>query len=89
MNKPVDEYRLAQKLNIKPSIAHLESSDKEILDSFKSTILLAYEDEIRKDKIYLDIDYPLYELLTKVQKDTDQIKMMKKMLLSLPNLLID
>ncbi|MBS4205481.1 DNA phosphorothioation-dependent restriction protein DptF [Bacillus sp. FJAT-49754] len=68
MNKPVDEYRIAQKLNIKPSIAHLPSSTETILDSFKSTIVLAYDDEVRKNKIYLDIDFPLYDLLTKVQE---------------------
>src|SRR5690606_27397115 len=68
MNKPIDEYRIAQKLNIKPSIAHLTSSNKTTLDSFKSTIVLAYEDEVRRSKIYLDIDFQLYDLLTKVQE---------------------
>ncbi|WP_419883511.1 DNA phosphorothioation-dependent restriction protein DptF [Peribacillus sp. B-H-3] len=67
MNKSSEKFRLAQKLNLRPSIDHLKPSSKEKLDTFKSSILLAYRDWESENIIDLDIDYPLYELLTKVQ----------------------
>ncbi|MGG3563172.1 DNA phosphorothioation-dependent restriction protein DptF [Neobacillus rhizosphaerae] len=68
INKPSDKYRLAQKLNLKPTIAHLKSSANLELDTFKSSIVLAYHDGNPENTIYLDIDYPLYKLLTNVQQ---------------------
>ncbi|WP_232233809.1 DNA phosphorothioation-dependent restriction protein DptF [Bacillus sp. J33] len=68
LNKPSDKYRLSQKLNLKPTIEHLKTNPKEILDSFKSSIVLAYHDGNAENKIFLDIDYPLYSLLRKVQE---------------------
>ncbi|MGE7118865.1 DNA phosphorothioation-dependent restriction protein DptF [Peribacillus sp. NPDC046944] len=65
LNRPNKNYRLAQKMNLKPTIEHLEENKKDILEAFKSSILLAYEG-INDQKIFLDIDYPLFQLLTKV-----------------------
>lgn len=68
LNKPSDKYRLAQKLNLKPTIEHLKTNPQEVLDSFKSSIVLAYHDGDADNKIFLDIDYPLYSLLKKVHE---------------------
>jgi DNA phosphorothioation-dependent restriction protein DptF len=68
LNKPSEKYRLAQKLNLRPSIEHLKPSTKDILESFKSSIVIAYHDGNTENKIFLEIDYPLYSLLTKVQE---------------------
>lgn len=67
INKPNEKFRLAQTLNLKPTIDHLSSNTLDVLESFKSTILLGYTDGNEQNKIYLEIDYPLYQLLLKVQ----------------------
>ncbi|MDQ7241545.1 DNA phosphorothioation-dependent restriction protein DptF [Bacillus pacificus] len=66
LNKPSDKYRLAQQLNLKPSIDHLKFNQNDVLDSFKSSLVLAYHDGDIKNIIELDIDYQLYNLLVKV-----------------------
>ncbi|MCK6207699.1 DNA phosphorothioation-dependent restriction protein DptF [Bacillus infantis] len=68
LNKPDEKFRLAQKLNLRPTIEHLSTRTEEQLDSFKSSILLAYHGGDSDHKIYLDIDYQLYQLLVKVQQ---------------------
>lgn len=65
LNKAIEKFRLAQKMNIKPSIDHLHPSMSEKLESFKSMIQLVYKNESDAE-IKLEIDYPLYKLLTKV-----------------------
>jgi len=67
IDQPNNQYRLAQKLNLKPSISHLEKINLEKLCSFKSTLLLVYINEETKDLVELDIDFPLYELLQRVR----------------------
>ncbi|MFK4477831.1 DNA phosphorothioation-dependent restriction protein DptF [Bacillus sp. RC206] len=66
LNKPSDKYRLAQQLNLKPSIDHLKFNKNDVLDSFKASLVLAYHDGDIKNTIDLDIDYQLYNLLVKV-----------------------
>lgn len=66
LNKPSDKYRLAQQLNLKPSIDHLKFNKNDVLDSFKASLVLAYHDGDIKNTIELDIDYQLYNLLVKV-----------------------
>ncbi|MCU5429943.1 DNA phosphorothioation-dependent restriction protein DptF [Bacillus cereus] len=66
LNKPSDKYRLAQQLNLKPSIDHLKFNQNDVLDSFKASLVLAYHDGDKKNTIELDIDYQLYNLLVKV-----------------------
>ena len=68
INKPTEKYRLSERLNLHPTIAHLRPNTEEVLESFKSSILLAYHDGNNNNQIYLDIDYPLYSLLLKVQE---------------------
>ncbi|WP_404458410.1 DNA phosphorothioation-dependent restriction protein DptF [Oceanobacillus kapialis] len=68
LNKPSEKFRLAQKINLRPTIEHLNHNTNDILESFKSTILIAYHDGIKGNEIFLEIDYPLYNLLTKVRE---------------------
>ena len=67
INKPSEKYRIAQKIHLKPSIEHLEFDENEIIQKFKSTIPIVYEDPIRGNKAELEIDYELFKLLSKVQ----------------------
>lgn len=67
INKPSDTFRLAQKLELNPTMGHLTPNSEEILHSFKSTITVAYHDGNDQNKLFLDIDYSLYALLRKVQ----------------------
>lgn len=66
LNKPSDKYRLAQLLNLKPAIDHLKFNQKDTLESFKSSIVLAYHNGDSSNKILLEIDYQLYSLLVRV-----------------------
>lgn len=66
LDKPSETYRLSQKLNLQPSIDHLKSNTEVVLDSFKTSIVIAYYDGSIENKLLLDIDFPLYQLLTKV-----------------------
>lgn len=68
INNPNGKFRLAQSLNLKPSIEHLKFNTNEILESFKSNISLAYHDGEAKNTIFLEIDFPLYHLLLRVQE---------------------
>ena len=67
LTKPSEKFCLAQKLNLKPTIDHLESNSEELLETFKATIVVGFEN-VDKEKIYLDIDFPLFQLLRKVQE---------------------
>ncbi|TWD92195.1 DNA phosphorothioation-dependent restriction protein DptF [Neobacillus bataviensis] len=66
LDRASDKYRLSQKLNLRPTIDHLKQNTNDVLESFKSSILLAYHDGNSENKIFLDIDFPLYSLLNKV-----------------------
>lgn len=67
INRPDERYRFAQKLNLKPFVDEFEMKDDKVLFSFKSTISLGYHDGFKKNILYLDIDYPLYNLLMRVK----------------------
>lgn len=68
INKPIEKYRIAQKLNLKPNIDHIEKNSKEILQHFISSINVAYENPKNNEKVFLEIDYPLYKILYMVKK---------------------
>ena len=68
INKPSEKYRLSQKLDLQPSIEHLKPNTEKVLKSFKSSIMLAYQDGRKENKLFLDIDFPLYQLLTRVRE---------------------
>lgn len=61
-------YQIGQKLNLKPYIKHLEKQDDNTLRSFRSTLQVIYLDKENDQYIELEIDYPLYKLLNKVEK---------------------
>lgn len=67
LNKPSEKFRLSQKLNLSPSVDHLTERTETSIDTFKTTIVLGYRGDEDSDNIYLEIDYPLYQLLRKVQ----------------------
>lgn len=66
MNKPTEKFRLAQKLTPVPSINHIKANSADVLESFKSAIRLVYKGENGEDRVELEIDFPLYKLLTQV-----------------------
>lgn len=68
LNEPGDPYRLAQKITLKPTIEHLKFSQRDVFESFKATIVIAYHGGNSANKVYLEIDYPLYSLLMKVKE---------------------
>ncbi|WP_317450926.1 DNA phosphorothioation-dependent restriction protein DptF [Alkalibacillus aidingensis] len=66
LNKPSEKYRIAQRVTLRPSIDHLKPMEGEVLESFKSIIHVSYRDGDGLNKVQLEIDYPLYNLLSKV-----------------------
>jgi len=67
INKPVESYRIAQKLSFRPSIDHLDPDPNEVLQNFHTTISVAYANPNNNDKAILDLDYPLFRLLYNVK----------------------
>jgi DNA phosphorothioation-dependent restriction protein DptF len=67
INKPDEKFRLAQKLVLKPTVSHIKTNTEEVLYSFKSSIMIGYHRGDQTTREFLDIDYPLYELLMKVE----------------------
>jgi DNA phosphorothioation-dependent restriction protein DptF len=67
INKPTEKFRIAQLLNLKPSIEHIKFQTENVLYNFKLAITLAYHGGNTDNTVFLDIDYPLYSLLLKVQ----------------------
>lgn len=66
MSHPFDKYKLGQSFSVKPVIAHIKKQDEDILYTFKSAISVGYKKESTSDEALLDIDFPLYSLLSKV-----------------------
>ncbi|MCZ8538301.1 DNA phosphorothioation-dependent restriction protein DptF [Paenisporosarcina quisquiliarum] len=67
LNNPSEKFRLSQKLNLSPTLEHLSKRTDESIDTFKTSIVLGYKNGENSDNIYLEIDFPLYQLLRKVQ----------------------
>lgn len=66
INKPNEKTRLAQYLNLRPSINHLKPFHREqTLFNFKPTITIGFRSNEEKVAL-LDIDYSLYQLLSNV-----------------------
>lgn len=74
INMPSGKFRIAQKIDMLPTINHLDKELNDVLTTFKTTIALAFEDPITKNVAQLDIDYPLYALLNKVKNGYRQNK---------------
>jgi len=69
------KYLISQKLILHPSIDHLQESNDEKLETFKTTIMLRYRNDTRSKIIDLEVDYKLFELLVKI---TDGYKLNNK-----------
>ncbi|WP_212935794.1 DNA phosphorothioation-dependent restriction protein DptF [Bacillus hominis] len=63
-----DTTQVAQSLKIKPFVGHLKGVEAEVLNRFKLNILLAFSNEDKVAPVYLEIDYPLYEMMVKLSK---------------------
>ena len=63
-----DTTQVAQSLKIKPFVGHLKGVEPEVLNRFKLNILLAFSNEDKVAPVYLEIDYPLYEMMVKLSK---------------------
>lgn len=66
LSKPSDKYRLAQKLKPKPTVEHLTPNSNEVLKTFKTVIVIGYNNGNSENNLFLEIDYQLYSLLMKV-----------------------
>ncbi|WP_426940458.1 DNA phosphorothioation-dependent restriction protein DptF [Bacillus mycoides] len=63
-----DTTQVAQSLKVKPVVGHLKGTALEVLNRFKLNILLAFSNEDKVNPVYLEIDYPLYEMMVKLSK---------------------
>ena len=66
MNQVTDKVRLAQKIALHPSVNHFQNEQGDTLETFKSIIQLSYRNGEGTERASLDIDFPLYQLLVKV-----------------------
>ncbi len=67
LSHPLDKYKIAQSFTVKPEIEHLEKREELVLETFKNTIVIGYKKEKGTQPLYLEIDYPLFCLLQKVE----------------------
>ncbi|MFD1739507.1 DNA phosphorothioation-dependent restriction protein DptF [Bacillus salitolerans] len=68
INKPIEKFRIAQELSLKPKMDHLSPNNNDILTSFKQTLTIVFSDKQERENLTLEVDYPLYELLSNVQR---------------------
>ncbi|WP_079478871.1 DNA phosphorothioation-dependent restriction protein DptF [Halobacillus salinus] len=68
INDMSESYRVAQKIDFNPSHAPKNKSIEDELETFNTTIQLAFVDQFKTKRTELEIDYPLYKLLSKVNK---------------------
>ncbi|KQL33526.1 DNA phosphorothioation-dependent restriction protein DptF [Bacillus sp. FJAT-25509] len=65
INKPTEKFRIAQSLTLKPSTNHFKLQNDEVLSAFKTYFLLGYSNNEGKEE-FLEVDYFIFELLTKI-----------------------
>ncbi|MEX3623300.1 DNA phosphorothioation-dependent restriction protein DptF [Viridibacillus arvi] len=68
LNELSNSYLIAQKLDLIPSVKHLEINSNQVLHSFKKSIQVVYEDDRNSEEVSLEIDFILYTLLRKVNE---------------------
>ncbi|GEN52418.1 DNA phosphorothioation-dependent restriction protein DptF [Halobacillus faecis] len=68
INSMSENYRLAQKIDFIPSPLGKKPNALEVLETFDTTINLAFTDQSKSEIIHFEIDYALFELLDKVIK---------------------
>lgn len=59
-------FKVAQRLSLKPDISHLKSKNDDILYNFNTTLTVAYHGGNSSEKVMLNVDYYLYKLLLSV-----------------------
>lgn len=65
INKPTEKFRIAQSLTLKPCTNHFNFQSEDILSAFKTYFVLGYSNNEGKEE-FLEVDYFIFELLTKV-----------------------
>lgn len=68
VDKTNSHIQVAQSLEISPYFAHLKKNERESLNRFSLTLILAYGDKNKNNPIFLEIDYPLYEMMIKLSR---------------------
>jgi len=68
IGKPQTRYVISQIVDVKPSLSNLEKKDTNKLYRFSNTIFLRFEDNKSNTHFTVDVDYTLYELLSKILK---------------------
>lgn len=60
------DMNIAQSLNIRPYVNHLNTQESDILYRFKNVIKIGFQDENKTEQAFLEIDFPLYQKILKV-----------------------
>jgi DNA phosphorothioation-dependent restriction protein DptF len=68
VDNSVGSMKIAQSLNLRKYSKHLIKRDDEILNRFKNTIIIGFQNQSQTEHVLLEIDYPLYETIIKVLK---------------------
>lgn len=68
MDASNQQIEIAQSLEVKPYFNHLVPREETVLERFHPSILLAQADKNKENPIFIDIDYPLYEMMKKLSK---------------------
>lgn len=68
IDKANQNIQIAQKLKIHPHFKHLKVNNEEVLNRFYLTMLLAYSDQNKENPIFIEIDYPLYQIMVNLSK---------------------
>ncbi|MBP2079461.1 DNA phosphorothioation-dependent restriction protein DptF [Oceanobacillus polygoni] len=68
INSNNEHIQIAQSLEIKPFFNHLRQNNDTTLERFQLSILLALADQNKENPEFLDIDYPLYEMIIRLSR---------------------
>lgn len=68
IDKSNQDIQVAQSLTIKPYFGHLKENRRDILEHFHLSVILAFGDKDKNNPNFLEIDYPLYEMLIKLSR---------------------
>ncbi|WP_280771828.1 DNA phosphorothioation-dependent restriction protein DptF [Salipaludibacillus daqingensis] len=60
------KFKVAQYLDLRPDISHLDLRNESVLFNFKTTLTVAYHGGNAYEKVELDVDYHLYRLILAV-----------------------
>ncbi len=68
IGEPQTRYVISQTVDVKPSLINLKKKDSNRLYQFSNTIFLRFEDNKSSKCFEVEVDYTLYELLSKILK---------------------